>query len=186
MTLTSSMNDHEVYQSLVAKEGTIRHNQIKVGGLLKYLKEDDRYKLATGGVDTWNQFLKQPEIGLTVSKANTLIDIYDMFVDKLHISEDYLSSIPFANLKRLLPEMKRRFDETHEDEKVEIVEILEQARTLSDKDFKNVLVENNETYGDQPRTYTYMVMRKCNETGNLNKVHDISSEDIVSKLNIHE
>lgn len=181
MILTSNMTARETYNLIVATERATRFNYVSLGKLLKNIKEDDEYLSAVGGIETWNQFLKQPEIGLSVYQANKLIDIYETFVEKLHVSEQYLSEISLPNIKRLLPVVKNLLENT--EDKIPLDELLEQARMLSDKDFKSVLVENKEEYGDQPRTYTYMIMRKCVETNNMSKVYDIPQNEIVSLIN---
>ena len=63
-------------------------------------------------------------------------------------------------------------------------ELIEQARTLSDRDFREVIVENN-TPNYTP-TYSYMVMRKCKETGSLTKVHGITSDEVAQAFNLNE
>ncbi len=182
MILISNMTARETYNLIVATERATRFNYVSLGKLLKNIKEDDEYLNAVGGIETWNQFLKQPEIGLSVYQANKLIDIYDTFVTGLGVSEEYLSEISLPNIKRLLAFLKTK----QYVDGFSIEELLEQAKILSDRDFKDVLIENNEKLGDQVRTYTYLIMKKCNETGNLTKVHDISSEDIKSKFNLND
>lgn len=146
-------------------------NVLITGALLKELKET--WKEAIGeGVETWQQFLKQPEIGLSVHKASSLIRLYDNLIDKTGRELNEFDWISYPNLMRLsqLPEVTD--------------DLINQARTLSDRDFKEAVVEN--TTPDYTPTYSYMVMKKCNETGVIRKVHGITSEEIIQNLNINE
>lgn len=172
------MNPHELYTSLVAKTEVMNYYFISLGKVLRDLKEGDRFKQAIGDIDTWQHFVKQPEVGLTVGEANKLIDLYTTFVLELGYSEEQLSSISLKNLKVLMPVAKQGVQN--------LDELLEQARTLSDKDFKDALVETSESLVEVPRTYKYVVMRVCNETKNMTKVHGIESSNISEAFNIIE
>lgn len=169
------MNPHQLYTSLVAKTSVMNYNFISLGKTLRDLKEGDRFKEAVGDTDTWQHFVKQPEIGLTVGEANKLIDLYTAFVLELGYSEEQLSSISLKNLKVLLPLVKQGVQN--------LEELMEQARTLSDKDFKDALIETKEGLEEVPRTYKYVVMKVCNETKNMSKVHEITDE-VKQQLNL--
>lgn len=169
------MTPHESYTSLVSKVSVMNYNFITLGRVLRDLKEEERFKQAIGDIDTWQHFVKQPEVGLTVGEANKLIDLYTTFVLELGYSEEQLSSISLKNLKVLMPVAKQGVQN--------LEELLEQARTLSDKDFKDALIETKESLEEVPRTYKYVVMRVCNETKNMSKVHEITDE-IKQQLNL--
>ena len=166
--LSSNMKPHELYVSLVAKIDLMNYNLLTLGKVLKELKEDDKYKTAVGDTDTWQHFVKQPEVGLTVGEANKLIDIYEVYIEQLGYSEEQLSSISFKNLKTLLPIIKEGVQNQEE--------LIEQARVLSDKDFKDALIETKENLDEVQRTYKYVVMKICNETKNMAKVHELTEE----------
>jgi hypothetical protein len=169
------MTPHESYTSLVAKVSMMNYNFITLGGVLRELKEGDRFKEAVGDTDTWQHFVKQPEVGLTVGEANKLIDLYTTFVLELGYSEEQLASISLKNLKVLMPVAKQGVQN--------LEELLEQARTLSDKDFKDALIETEDSLVEVPRTYKYVVMKVCNETKNMSKVHELTDE-IKQQLNL--
>lgn len=171
------MSPHELYISLVAKSKVMNYNYIALGKTLKELKENDKWRDAVGDVDTWQQFVKQPEIGLSVGEANKLIDIYETYVEKMGYDEDRLSQISIKNLKALLQKAKTLDN---------IESFLYQAETLSDRDFKEALIETRDDLEEVPRTYRYVVMRVCNETKNMNKVHGIESESIKKEFKIIE
>lgn len=170
------MNPHELYISLTAKISVNNYNLLSLGKTLKDLKNNDNYKMAVGDIDTWQHFVKQPEVSLTVGEANKLIEIYELYVEELGYSEEQLSSIPHKNLRITLPIIKEGVQNPDE--------ILEQARTLSDKDLKDALIETKDNLEEVQKTYQYIVMKKCNETGNLSKIHDITSDEIKLKLKL--
>ena len=162
------MTPHELYISLITKTDLINFHFLSLGKILRDLKEEDNYKKAIGDTDTWQHFVKQPEIGLTVGEANKLIDIYQTYIEDLGYSEEQLSSISFKNLKILLPIIKEGV-QNHE-------ELIDKARTLSDKDLKDALIETEESLVEVPRTYKYVVMKICKETKNMSKVHELTEE----------
>lgn len=167
------MSPYELYTSLVAKSKVMNYNYIELGRVLKGLKDGDKWLEATGGIDTWQSFVKQPEVGLSVKEAETLITIYTVFVEDFGYDVDYLSGISIKNLKLLL-KLSHDVDLRSSDPNIE--ELLEQAKMLSDRDFKEAIIEKDMALGEMSRTYTYSIMQKCNETGTMRKVHGISSQ----------
>lgn len=174
MILISNMDDsYNVYEALISSISYDNLSKIEIGKLLKELKQGNRWKHSIGdGIETWNQFLKQPEIGLTVHRANALIKIYENLIENMNGNISDFQGISYMNLLRLamLPKVTD--------------ELIEQARMLSDRDFREVIVENN-TPNYTP-TYSYMVMRKCKETGSLTKVHGITSDEVAQAFNLNE
>lgn len=142
-----------------------------MGRLLCDLKDGNKFKDAVGGIDNWDDFLKQPEIGLSRLEGDRLMKIYIKLIVEKDVEVSALAGISLQNLKKL----------TEVDDVTD--EIINQAQMLSDKDFKEVLAENKNI---ETRTYKYMVMRKCNETGNMTKVHGIESETIKQTFNLNE
>lgn len=160
------MTPHDTYETLVSCGTEAKANYIAMGKLLMELRVNNKWKEAIGdGITTWSAFLKQPEIGLSVGEADKLMKIYNRLADY------DVNEISLVNLKRLV-------DVEHITE-----DIVDQARTLSDKDFKEVLAENENI---SERTYVYMVMKRCKETGNMTKVHDLSSEVIKDTFNLND
>jgi len=171
------MNHSNTHSKLLDIIGLSKESSIILGRLLSELKRDDSFKEAIGeGIDTWRDYLAQPEIGLSVGEANRMVQIYDEFVSRLGFNEAYLAEIPVKNLHYLLPIVKKM------DLSDDVDELLESARTLSQKDFKERIYDLKDDSGE--RTYEYLVMKRCIETGNMTKVHDITSEEIKEKLNV--
>lgn len=151
-----------------------------MGKILSHLKEEDGYKLAVGdGVETWEGFLKQPEIGLSKNEATRLIHIYDELVVRLGYSEDTVSDIPLKNIHYLLPIAKKA------NHKEEIDELLADATLLSQKDFKERLMDKRIEAGEPTRTYEFLVMAKTLETGTMEKVPGFASETLKEILNLY-
>lgn len=166
------MNPSDLYAMLTGIEKSNRYNYLAMGKLLKELKDGDKFKHAIGNIETWQQFLKQPEIGLSVYRANSLIRVYTNLIEDMGGTLEDFTGISYANLL-LLSRQEKITDE-----------LIEQATTLSDRDFKEVIVEN--VVQNYTPTYTYLIMKRCNETGGMRKVLDIPSEIIKETFNLHE
>jgi len=112
-----------------------------------------------------------------------LIQIYEQFVLRLGLSEEDVANIPVKNLHYLLPLVKESTEETADD----IRALVDDAKHLSQKDFKERLYESK--HESQERTYEYLIMKRCHETGILSRVHGVESTAIVvflNKLKINE
>ena len=148
------------------REYIYRSNQVTLGiaEILKQIKDGDLFKSEIGyGVDTWHQFLAMPEIGMTVNEANFLIRIYNLSLD-------------FPSLVEVPRRMWKLLDGQDINE-----ELIESAKTLSYQDLKERLYDV--TVNDNgERTYTYVVMKRCNETGNLSRVPIIESDEVVERF----
>lgn len=151
------------YEKTLQIINTIRELTNDLGHYFGEAKEGETYKEDIGaGVDTWSDYLSQPEIGATVREANELIKVYD-FCRANGI--DYMLT-SFATLKY----MARRgiVDD----------EMVDASSVLTTKDFKERFYDH-ETEDKGKRTYAYMVMRRCLETGNLYKVHGYGSNEVL-------
>jgi len=148
---------------LLAKLQVRNEISLSIGEALGELKDGEFKKVIGAGIDTWHQYLSQPEIGLTVQEAKHLIDMYE-----LSKTFPELSTIPARYWKLLKKEGVTE-------------EIINEARTLSYQDLREQLYDH-ETDNTGKRTYTYMVMRRCNETGNLQKVPLVESQEVVEKF----
>lgn len=157
-----------LHSYLVINVSESKSSAVAMGKLLYALKENDSYREAIGdGIDTWQSYLGQPEIGLSVGEANRLIQIYEVFVIDKGYPESEVAEVPIKNLHRLLPVAKAG---------EEINELFEDAKVLSQRDFREKLQDFKDDSG--VRTYEYVLMRKCIETGTMRKVHDIPSNEL--------
>ena len=166
------MTASNIHRDLVETIETNRANFVHVGKQLSQLKKKSEYKKAVGdGIDTWQSYLAQPEIGMSLGEASKLIRIYEEFVERLGFKEEFVAEIPRKNLEILLTFSQNCGDA------IDLYEVIEEAKALSHRDFKERHAERK--YGDNhPRTFSYVVMRKDNESGNLSRVREIESEVI--------
>ena len=117
------------------------------------------------GINTWSDFLAQPEIGMTVREANQLIQLAE-YVSGVNVPlwELNLATARFAALRGIVDP-----------------ELLDDMKVLTLKDFKDRHYDKN-TDDKGERTYKYLVMKRCNETGNLSKVYTDEVEKIEKRL----
>jgi len=136
---------------------------VYMGKLLMELKRNENFKNAVGqGIDTWDDYLKQPEIDLSRGEANRLVDIYHFFIVQLGYSEEEISQIPQKNLHYLLPVVKKG-----ERSKEEIGDMIDDAKVLAQKDFRNKIK------GHECTEYEDVPMQRCIECNKLSKKYDI-------------
>jgi hypothetical protein len=136
-----------------------------MGKILWQLKANDTYQKAIGqGIETWVDFLKQPEIGLEVREANRAMELYGTFVLKYGFSIEELSEAKTKSLHYLLPVAK-----SGSVNEQRIRELVESAKHLSQNQFRDSLYDAK-TDDQGERTYQFVVMRRCVETGTLQRV----------------
>ena len=162
-------------RTLIEVQNQSRKLDVIRGKLLWQLKANNLYLSAFGeGVDTWEEFLRSPEIALTTSEANRMMQLYEYFIIKYELDEEDLSAVPIKSLHYMLPRLKDGSIEEND-----IQELVEAGKGLTFNEFKERLYDIQE---GTERTYSLLVMRKCNETGNLSRVHGLSNEDILLAL----
>lgn len=174
----------ETHTELIQNVFDSKKSFVAMGQLLSKLKRQDNFKEAVGeGIDTWIDYISQPEIALSKSEADRLIQIYEVLVEKFGYDAEYISNIPIKNLHYLLPRIKD-LEQGNQDDTDSLASLLDDAKVLSQKDFKERFYEIDHHYTQ--KTYTYLVMKKCNETGSLTKVHGIESQVIKDSLGIQD
>ena len=167
MTQVSTGNVRALHDELLQIVHFSKKSIVVLGKLLRELKENDKFKTAVGaGADTWEEYLKQPEIGLSTGEAAKMIQVYEEFILRLGYDEDTISDIPNKNMNYLLPLIKNV--KTQEDAD----ELIADATLLSQKDFKLRLFDKR---GESKKTFEYFIMRKTLETNTLDRVHGINS-----------
>ena len=144
-----------------------------MGALLYFLKKDDNFKSSIGSIETWAEYLRQPEIGLSLGESNRLEQIFEVFCIKFGYKVERIANVPIKNLHYLLPIAKLSEN---------IDELLGDAEHLSQKDFRERVFESKNQ--SEERTYEYILMQKALETGNMKRVPDITNEQIKSAFNL--
>lgn len=148
----------------------LRCTEFDLGMALHSVKKNESYREEIGeGIDTWHDYLYM--IGLTNREASYLISAYLWSNTLDEESLKVVADIPKESLKKLVSNKETD------------PEMILAAQTLTVKDFKERFYDHK-TKDKGKRTYTYMVMKKCNETGTLEKVHGVESEEITKKINV--
>lgn len=174
LTLPSQLSTHKTTSSLVETLVYLQNHSRKLdvvrGKILWALRENDRYLEAFGeGVDTWEEFLRSPEIGLTPSEANRMMQMYEWYVLKYEYTEDELAKVPLKSLHYLLPRIKSGEVSTEE-----VPELMASAKELTFHQFKELVYDHN----GQERNYSLCLMKRCDQTGNLYKVPNVTHEQL--------
>jgi len=168
-----------LHNALISTIKASKENFLILGQLIYELKKEQLFQQATG-VEVWHDYLAQPEIGLSKGEANRLAQIYEHFIERLGYDIEEVSSIPIKSLHRLLPVVKN-----NELDKEELDGLMGDAQHLKQSDFRERMYDVRK--GESaPKTYEYIIMRKCIETGLLERLFDIPAEEInmlVSKYN---
>lgn len=139
------------------------------------LRRYELWRFAVGGYDSWEDYLKQPEIGISRHKADKLVRIYEFFIVNDTFTPEDLKDVPWQALDYI---SKKNFDKFSPS----YAELIEAAKHLTPKDFKERYFELSQP--EVERTYSYVIMRKCDQTGNLEKVHEVESEQIKKAFNL--
>lgn len=172
-------NSRELHEYLLKIIRIAKTSAVLMGKTLYELKQGDKFKTAVGaGADNWDDYLKQPEIGLHRHEANRFIQIYELMVLKWGYDEDTISEIPVKNLHYLLPLAKKAGN------KDEVDGLVADATLLSQKDFKEKIFDKKVEEGNVSDTFEYLIMKKYDADGHMTKVHEISSDMIRSAFNL--
>lgn len=171
------VNANDTYNKLVGTLFVGRASVVAIGKYLFDLKTEDRWRDAIGSVDTWSDFLKLPEIGLDTREANRAMEVYEEFAVKRNYDIEQLGKVSTKALHSLLPLVKKG---ALDDEQIK--GLLSDGANLSQAGFKERLhdVKFEKTEEKPIRTYQFLLMRKCVETGTMAKVHGVEHNDIVA------
>ena len=163
-------------QALIRGLSSGSSNKLMLGKILDQLKETKEYlNEQDDSITSWAEYLKQPEINLTVLNANKLIKISKTFEE---VGFDKVVGISYRKLELIEPLIENASDDLVE-------ELLVSAKVLTQKDLKESIYDHK-TEDKGERTYKYIIMRKCIETGSMNMVHGVDSDEVVDKFNINE
>lgn len=167
---------HKDYQKLLEVLKLGRLAGALLGQQLYLLKANNAFREAVGdGVDTWEDFLKMPEIKLDVRESNRAMEIYEEFCIKRGYSTEMLAEAGTKTLHYLLPMVKK-----NELDKGELDGLLKDGAELPQKSFRERLHDVKHPGGT--KTYRFELFRRCVETNTLQKVHDIDSDIILNRF----
>lgn len=161
--MTSKPNHDHLLEAIYE----MKMSYLMLAEALKDAKEYEYWHTEIGeGVGGLADYLSMPEIGVTVRECNEMIQVLELVRD--HFPETY-REVPLSTLKY----MAKRGITDHE--------MLASAESLTPKDFRERWYDHK-TGEKGDRTYKYMVMKVCNETGNMTKVHGVESEEVLEAL----
>ena len=163
---------HALHNLLQAFRANDKKDEWMLAELLYKLRRFELWRFAVGGFDSWEDYLKQPELGISRHKADKLVRIYEYFIASKLYTSDVLQDVPWYALDFV---SKKKPDP----ETIDV--LLEDAKHLTPKDFKENYFDVTDG-GD--RTYSFVLMKKCDQTGNLEKDHDLSSDTIKQALGL--
>lgn len=173
-TLQKAEDAYHLYENVVKIVQAQQLAGVVLGSLLYKLKANNTFKKSIGaGIETWNDFLKLPEISLEVREANRAIELYETFVVKYGYTMNELAEAKIKSLHYLLPLAK-----VSDPNDQSIRELVEDAKHLTQNQFRESLFDARNT-DKINRSYQFVLMRKCIQTGTLQKVTNVSHETIV-------
>lgn len=99
---------------------------LEIGRHLKILRDEQLWE--TLNYESFNAFLSTADIGLKQSTAYSFILLYEIYILKLHYTQEEIAPIPYYKLKLLGSKIKPKTKEEADD-------WLERAKTLGANDF---------------------------------------------------
>lgn len=117
------------------------------------------------GHQSWTEYIKQPEFGLSVGEASKLMKMYSLFIETMGYSLEDLQNKNLKALKKIETHWgKRKLT------KEQVRELVEKSEHLSLADVAEEIADTQSTN----RTYEYVVMKRCIETNGLTKEHELT------------
>lgn len=164
----AAFKDYEILMNTIMVH---RGSAILIGKGLYYMHDSETYKFV--GSDTWHDFLKT--LGISVSEANRSMDLYETFCLKMGYPVEELAEAKTKSLHYLLPVAK-----SGTIPEPRIRELVEDAKHLTQNQFRENIFDAKP--GEGLRTYKFVLMRKCNETGTLQRMQEITHETIIKAM----
>lgn len=161
----------DLYQqaiSLVKQQSTLF---LDIGETFKKIRDNKMYQyMGEGGFDTWEQFLSQPDIYLAPQTVRAHVHIFDVFIDKLKLDRELVSSVPFYKLNLMVSLVK---DMTPGQAEITIYSLKE----LGAKDFNDELrklkgLEPEEVKSKKDRESESLDLLFKEFTGSIEKARD--------------
>ena len=113
-----------IHNEIAVRKVAIAQNMFEMGKLFKEMRDNKYYKYH--GYDTFEEYIGVPELGLKRSTVYSLIQKYELYVQKLDISINLLSQIGHAKLQIINPVVQ-----------LDPSEWIYRAKELSRSDLKN-------------------------------------------------
>ena len=119
---------HELYQKLIFARKTQDYLFLGIGKLLKIIRDNKYYK--TLDYDTFGDFINSEEVGMSRESVFLYIRVYEYYIERLQLNEDYVGKINLNRLGTMIPILKQINDVEAEKEKVEELSSLRQPDFL--------------------------------------------------------
>ena len=103
--LVQSAKAEENKEQIIQAKLNVAANYLILAHLLKENRDGSLYKLL--GCDSWDEFLGMPEISFSRSKAYSLIQIWELYKDKMGIDDHTLLDIGNAKLLMVAPYVEK-------------------------------------------------------------------------------
>ncbi len=118
----------DLYQEILdtIPEETLR--VFKLGHLFKRIRDEKLFKCLDSCCDNFEQFCADPDVGYQRATIYAYIEVWEKYIEELHLSMDTLRGITYSRLRKILPVVDKDPDKW-----------LSRARTLSPKDLINAI-----------------------------------------------
>jgi len=103
--IAQSARAEENKEQIIQAKLNVAANYLVLAHLLKENRDGSLYKLL--GCDSWDEFLGMPEISFSRSKAYSLIQIWELYKDKMGIDDHTLLDIGNAKLLMVAPYVEK-------------------------------------------------------------------------------
>ena len=114
---------------------------VELGRLLKKIRDEEYYQVL--GYDTFTSYVINSDLGFKRRTAYYYIEIYEWFVEKLGYKVQAVAKIGYDKLTKLLPIIKKEYDEANGDKlisgsvlKERVSELVLEAKELRPVDFE--------------------------------------------------
>ena len=103
--MVQSAKAEENKEAIIQAKLNVAANYLVLAHLLKENRDGSLYKLL--GCDSWDEFLGMPEISFSRSKAYSLIQIWELYKDRMGIDDHTLLDIGNAKLLMIAPHVEK-------------------------------------------------------------------------------
>lgn len=97
----------EVHQTILVLKRQMGMAFVELGRLLKIIREESYYQVL--GYDTFTSYLVNSELGFEKRTAYYYIEIYELFVERLCYTIEYVAELGYKKLLRLIPIIKLEY-----------------------------------------------------------------------------
>lgn len=154
--LTTGVNVHKMYETLKQARLGINALFLKIGEILLWFHDKDRWKLIEGNDSTWTEFVSKLSIGR--QHSYDLMALYREFVIRWQIPENLLTDTDRRNLISVLPLVRKAKDKDY------VLEKVHQAKELSRSDLSIELKqEKNPDHKCDWEEYHYWKCKVCGD-----------------------